>query len=85
MKTPHDHKITRCPKLGDEMTFSYCREEAGHLPCARIIICWQAVFDVPAVLRDCLTPDQCNQFTASLPKDKVTSLIEMIEKAKKQK
>lgn len=34
MKTEHDPKLIRCPKLGDEMTFAYCLREAGDLPCA---------------------------------------------------
>lgn len=84
MKTDRDHQLIRCPKLGDEMTFAYCREEAGNLPCTRIIACWQAAFDVPALLRDCLTSGQWAQFTAARPQDKVISLIQMIEKAKKR-
>ncbi len=27
MKTVHDEKMIRCPKLGDEMKFSYCLRE----------------------------------------------------------
>jgi hypothetical protein len=85
MKTPHDHKLIRCPKLGDEMTFSYCLQEAGHLPCARIVMCWERAFDVPALLQEYLTPDRWEQFTNARPKEKMTSLIEWIEKAKGQK
>lgn len=84
MKTPHDHKITRCPKLGDEMTFAYCLQESGDLPCARILVCWQAAFDVPAVLQAHLDPGAWEAFSRALPKDKVSSLIELIEKAKRQ-
>lgn len=84
MKTEHDHKLTRCPKLGDEMTFAYCRAEAGDLPCARILPCWQAAFDVEAWLKDHLTKEQWERFTRAQPKDKVTSLIEIIERAKRQ-
>ncbi len=84
MKTPHDHKLIRCPKLGDEMTFAYCREEADHLPCARIIPCWQAAFDVAAWLKENLSPEQWERFTSAPPRDKMSSLIEIIEKAKKQ-
>ena len=85
MKTPHDHKLIRCPKLGDEMTLAYCLEEAGDLPCARIITCWQGAFDVAALLRENLSPEQWERFTSAAPKDKVGSLIEMIEKAKRQR
>ena len=84
MKTSYDHKLIRCPKLGDEMTFAYCLHEAGDLPCARIIPCWQAAFDVAALLRECMTPAAWERFTGAQPKDKMTSLIELIENAKRQ-
>ncbi|MEE9910445.1 MAG: hypothetical protein K4571_01875 [Deltaproteobacteria bacterium] len=84
MKTEHDHKLIRCPKLGDEMTFAYCLQEAGDLPCARTITCWQAAFDAAALLKEKLSADQWECFTGATPKDKVTSLIEIIEKAKRQ-
>ena len=83
MKTEHDHKLTRCPKLGDEMTFAYCLHEAGDLPCARIIPCWQAAFNVAALLRASLTIEQWEYFTHAQPKDKMSSLMEIIEKAKR--
>jgi hypothetical protein len=67
------------------MTFSYCLQEAGNLPCARMIACWQTVFDVAAFLQEHLTPNQWERFTTTPPKDKISSLIELIEKAKRQK
>jgi hypothetical protein len=84
MRTPHDNKITRCPKLGDEMTFAYCFQEAGNLPCGRIITCWQAVFDIKAVLKEYLSSTEWERFYRQAPKDKVTSLIEIIEQTKRQ-
>ena len=84
MKTKHDHKLIRCPKLGDEMTFAYCLREAGDLPCARAVTCWQGTFDVTAVLKEGLTPGNWERYVNVQPKDKVTSLIEIIEKAKRQ-
>lgn len=85
MKTEHDNKMSRCPKLGDEMTFSYCLREAGDLPCARIFTCWEAVFDVMDVLKRALTPAQWNRFAGTELKEKVLTLVELIEKAKGQK
>ncbi|MCX5849737.1 MAG: hypothetical protein NTW65_09845 [Deltaproteobacteria bacterium] len=84
MKTQYDSKLIRCPKLGDEITFSYCIQESGNLPCARIIRCWQAAFEVAALLKEHLTTGQWEQFTCTQPKDKVTNLIEIIEEAKSQ-
>ncbi|HPC86582.1 MAG TPA: hypothetical protein P5238_11340 [Smithellaceae bacterium] len=84
MKTPHDHKITRCPRLGDEIAFAYCLREAGDLPCARILFCWQAAFDVASLLRENLTQEELRRFADAQPRDKVVHLIEILEKAKRQ-
>jgi hypothetical protein len=85
MKTEHDNKLIRCPKLGDEMTFAYCLRESVDLPCSRIERCWSSCFDISAFLKEILTPEQYNKFNNSLPNDKVTSLIELIEAAKAKK
>jgi hypothetical protein len=85
MKTEHDHKLIRCPKLGDEMTFAYCLQESGDLPCVRIIRCWQTALEVETLLKEHLTQEQWEQFTCAQPKDKVINLIEIIEKAKSRK
>jgi 2-keto-4-pentenoate hydratase len=67
------------------MMFGYCVQESGDLPCARIIRCWQAAFDVEAVLKKHLTALHWKQFNCAQPKDKVISLIEIIEAAKAKK
>jgi hypothetical protein len=85
MKTEHDNKLIRCPKLGDEMTFSYCMREAGDLPCARIVHCWSSFFDIESFLKEKLPPEKWDGFANSKPSDKVTSLIELIEAAKAKK
>ena len=82
MKTEHDDKLIRCPKLGDEMTFAYCLRESGDLPCARIIQCWFRFLDVAMLLKDQLTPSEWERFTSDQPKDKLVNLLEIIEKAK---
>ena len=85
MKTEHDHKLIRCPKLGDEMTFGYCLQESGELPCTRIVRCWSSFFDVESLLKKKLTPEKMNAFINSQPKDKVSSLIELVAAAKAKK
>lgn len=85
METLHDDKLIRCPKLGDEMTFGYCRQEAGNLPCARIVRCWSSFFDVEKFLKEVLTAKQWNEFVQAKPPDKMTSLLDLIEAAKAKK
>ena len=85
MKTQHDDKLIRCPKLGDEMTFAYCQRESGEYPCQRILRCWSLSFDVETFLKEKLTPEKYERFINTQQKNKVTSLIELIEAAKAKK
>jgi len=84
MSTEYDHKLIRCPKLGDEITFAYCLQEFGDLPCVRIMQCWFKFFDVEACIKENLIHEKWERFTLTQPKDRVTSLIEIIEIAKRQ-
>jgi hypothetical protein len=87
MKTEREinDKLIRCPRLGDEITFSYCLQESGDLPCSRFMRCWSSFFDVESLLKTKLTPEKMNIFINSQPKDKVSSLIELIAAAKAKK
>ncbi len=78
----YDSLLIRCPKLGGEVTFSYCRMEGGDIPCMRIIACWQCCLPIVAYLGEILTPDQAGRFHMQRPKDKIISLLEIIEAAK---
>lgn len=81
----HDHLELRCPKLGGEVTFAYCLMEGGDLPCPRTIVCWQPYFPVETLLREKLTQEQWDRCFGQEPKEKIVSLIELIEAAKKSK
>ncbi len=77
----YDSLLIRCPKLGGEVTFAYCRMEGGDIPCMRIIACWQCCLPIAGYLGEKLSRDQADRFYAQHPKDKVVSLIELIEAA----
>jgi hypothetical protein len=81
----YEHLETRCPRLGGEVTFAYCETEGGDLPCPRILSCWEPHFPVEAYLRGKLTQTQWDACFDRPAKDKVTTLIELIEAAKKRK
>ena len=83
--TRENDKLMRCPRLGDEITFFYCLRESGAFPCSRIVSCWSAVFDVESFLHKNMTVQDWESFNNTQPKDKVTSLIEIIEAAKRKK
>jgi hypothetical protein len=79
-----DHLEIRCPKLGGQVTFAYCRREAGTIPCQRTIVCWQRIFPVEAFLKSILSEDDWERWVSQNPKEKMTTLLELIEEAKKR-
>jgi hypothetical protein len=86
MLNEHDQDILpRCPRLGHELTFGYCRQETGGKPCRLILDCWWERFDVRSFLQAHLPEEamaQVERASASPPPSKVLSLLEMIQQAK---
>ena len=80
--TAHDRRRRRCPMLGHDVPFSYCRAPARDLPCRRIFDCWWETFDVRAFLERHFSEDDVARILAP-PKDKAATLIELIERARK--
>lgn len=82
---PGDDFQIRCPRLGHQINFAYCRRENQGLPCSRSLICWHPFFPVEVYLRGELTSNEWNTVFAAPPKPKLVSLVELIEKAKERK
>ena len=80
-----DDLILRCPRLGGEVTFAYCRREQGNLPCQRTLRCWQDLIPVEKHLREYLTDDEWDRCFNVLPKDKMTTILEIANAVKKRK
>ena len=85
MKKEINSMVRRCPRLGNPVPFEYC-EVCGdeQQPCFKILDCWWEHFDVVKYLKDNLTEDQFNRLSEARAKPKVTSLIELIEQARKR-
>jgi len=85
MKKEINSMVRRCPRLGNPVPFEYC-EVCGdeQQPCFKILDCWWEHFDVVQYLKDNLTEDQFNGLSEARAKPKVTSLIELIEQARKR-
>jgi hypothetical protein len=85
----HDHPCndleTRCPKLGHEIRFSYCRLEAGDLPCSRAIACWQSRIPVVDILQQSMSEEQWVRFRTTEPRDKLSTLLEHLAAADHRK
>jgi len=79
----YDDLLIRCPRLGHELTFAYCRKESGALPCSRIVTCWNSRIPVEDHLRAVMAKEDWERFLLQKPKEKMTSLLEIIERAKR--
>ncbi len=78
-----DSRSRRCPKLGHEVTFRYCRQQECDRLCPRILTCWWEAFDVDEFLRKHVPADTMQELRAPRARPKVATLLELIEQAKK--
>jgi hypothetical protein len=86
MLNEHDHDVLpRCPRLGHELTFGYCRQESRGKPCRLVLDCWWERFDVRSFLQSNLPEEdmaQVERACSAPPPSKVLSLVEIIQQAK---
>ena len=79
----HDSRKRRCPMLGHELHFSYCRKPGSEIPCRKIFDCWWQAFDIKAFMEANYSRETLDQLL-SPPKDRATSLLELIQQAQKR-
>lgn len=78
----HDAKEIRCPRLGNQILFAYCRVENLGKPCPRALICWTPFFNASDFFSETMTEEEFNSCFQVQTPPKMVSLIELIEKAK---
>ena len=78
----YDEKTRRCPMLGHDLTFSYCRQPGREIPCSKIFDCWWERFDIANFMRSNYPSETIAEILK--PKQpKAASLIEIIQRAQK--
>jgi hypothetical protein len=83
-RTPDDMQ-RRCPRLGGPVAFKYCRfSGSGRQPCWKIADCWWERFDVMGYLKETLSEAEFNALLGERPQPKITSIVELIEQARKR-
>jgi len=76
----------RCPRLGSDVTFGYCRLcGESQIPCFKVFDCWWERFDVVACMKACLSKEDFEALSKNrrLP-DKVASLVDLIRQAQER-
>ncbi len=81
----YDSLVIRCPMLGGEVPFQYCRKLNEELPCRKIIICWEFRIEIGKFLNEHYSFNQIHQALAPPNKTRLETILELIEKAKKTK
>ena len=81
----YDSLIIRCPQLGGEVPFNYCRILNENLPCRKIIICWEFRVEIIKFLNDHYSLDLIQQALAPPTQTRLETILELIEKSKKIK
>jgi hypothetical protein len=79
----YDDKTIRCPRVGGEVNFLFCRSENNMSPCRFIAGCWETRIDINKFLEEHFSREEVGQISVP-PKQKLSSLVEMIEQAKKR-
>lgn len=79
----NDNRKRRCPKLGHEVNFGYCREPGDDIPCSKIGDCWFETFNISDFIKENYDNETIEKIL-SPKKPKTLSLLEMIDAVKKQ-
>ena len=78
----YDDNTIRCPRIGGEVSFLFCRTENKMLPCRWIAGCWKGRMEIQTFLEDHYTGEELEQIFLP-PKPKMEILVNLVEKAKK--
>ncbi|HUT71476.1 MAG TPA: hypothetical protein VMW89_12445 [Desulfatiglandales bacterium] len=84
MTEQYDDETIRCPRVGGEVNFKFCRFENNMLPCRWIVGCWHAHMDIDNFLAEHFSKEELEQIFAP-PQPKIESLLDLVEKAKRTK
>jgi hypothetical protein len=77
-----DTLIIRCPQLGGEIPFRYCRTVNEDLPCRRIIACWEFRIEISQFLNHHYSLDQIQRALSPPSKTRLETILDLVDKAK---
>ncbi len=83
-KASQKRMYIRCPRLGHQVDFAYCRQENKGLPCFKTLDCWHVHFPVVEQLQQELSAQEWEAAFVQPKTPKISSLLELIQRAKKR-
>ena len=81
---PHrtfDRTEVRCPQLGHEVTFGYCRSLSEGLPCAKALTCYERRFPVEAYFRRVLKAETFHRIFVEPGEPRYDQIMRTIKEA----
>jgi hypothetical protein len=81
----HDASVIRCPSLGGEVPFRYCRTVQEDLPCRRIMVCWEFRMESSKFLTEHYSADQIRSAWAPPTRTRLETILDLVQIAKKIK
>ena len=78
----YDNFECRCRMLGHDVSFKYCRTVQNRLPCYKIIDCWFRRIPIEDFIKNNYTEEELRQILLQ-PKSKISLLVDLITKSKK--
>lgn len=81
---PKEDVLIRCPRLGHEIYFNYCRFENNGLPCFKTLDCWFNYFDVHTHLKEKMSVEDFEKIFLNVARPKIHALFDLIQKTKDQ-
>ncbi|MGA1796305.1 MAG: hypothetical protein ACMUIL_10655 [bacterium] len=82
-KDCYDDMITRCPLLGGEVPFRYCRKVDGGSPCRRAPVCWSEHFDIAEYIRRFCAAHEIDRFLSGPGPGRLGQIMENLERVKR--
>ncbi len=79
----HDDKKSYCRMLGHAVTFNYCRTTSQNTPCRKIRDCWFETLPIEDYMNTHFNTEE-QQLIFKEPAPKITSLLDLIEQARKR-
>lgn len=80
-KNGFDSESGYCRMLGHDVTFSYCRVAKDGIPCFKIMDCWFQRLPIEKYMKEHYSESEIEKILAR-PQNKITTLYDLIEKAK---
>jgi hypothetical protein len=74
----------RCPQLGGEVNFGYCRTVAQGLPCSRALVCFELKFPVAAYFERVLKPETYDRVFNTPQPGRLEKFLSTVHEAKKR-